>query len=325
MADIVPKVRTCGTPEVHERLLATDATYRQNRATLTEYIATRMRHYADAGVTRKLITIPVVVHVVYNDPKQKVGAAQVRSQITALNKDYRKKNPDVCQVNSDKPGTTHAFQDLAADMGLQFKLAVRDPEGKRTNGVTYTKTNVQSFGTDDKVKFSARGGYDIWPRDSYLNLWVCPLDGNGLLGYAQFPGGPAATDGVVINYLAFGTNGTAKDPFNKGRTATHEIGHWLDLHHLWADGSDNRNCDQSDLVDDTPPQQGPNYKCPKYPHVTCNNNPTGDMFINYMDYVNDACMNMFTAGQLQRVDALFIGPTAPRAALIRSDALTPVK
>jgi hypothetical protein len=130
-----------------------------------------------------------------------------------------------------------------------------------------------------------------------MNLWVCALSG-GLLGYAQFPGGPVATDGVVINYRAFGTTGTAKAPFNKGRTATHEVGHYLNLRHIWGDTPD---CSGSDMVADTPNCAGPNYGAPRFPVVTCNNGPNGDMFMNYMDYVDDTVMVMFTTQQVLRM------------------------
>jgi hypothetical protein len=126
---------------------------------------------------------------------------------------------------------------------------------------------------------------------------VCPLSG-GLLGYAQFPGGPAATDGVVINTLAFGTTGTAQAPFNKGRTGTHEVGHYFNLRHIWGDTPD---CSGSDMVADTPNCAGPNYQSPTGPVVTCNNGPHGDMWMNYMDYVDDTSMFMFTAQQVLRM------------------------
>jgi hypothetical protein len=126
---------------------------------------------------------------------------------------------------------------------------------------------------------------------------VCPL-GGGLLGYAQFPGGPQATDGVVINYLAFGTIGTAQAPFNKGRTATHEIGHYFNLRHIWGDTPD---CSGSDMVADTPNCAGANFGTPAWPHITCNNGPNGDMFMNYMDYTDDAAMFMFTTQQVLRM------------------------
>src|SRR5439155_1096778 len=173
-----------------------------------------------------------------------------------------------------------------------------------TNGITRTATARTSFSDDDGVKSAATGGAAAWPSDRYLNIWVCPL-GGGLLGYAQFPGGPAATDGVVILHSAFGTSGTAAAPFNLGRSATHEVGHWLNLRHIWGD--DGNGCNGSDFVDDTPNQAGPNYGTPVFPHVTCNNGPNGDAFMNYMDYVDDAAMFMFTAGQVARMQACLDG------------------
>jgi hypothetical protein len=286
--------RTCGTMPVHERLLRTNPEYArartesENRA--FEY-RTGRRKLARAGVT----VLPVVVHVVWNKnhAEQNISDAQIQSQIVVLNQDFRKLNPDVS-------GTPANFRPLSADARIEFQLADKDPGGNSTNGITRTQTNSTGFSDDDMVKSAATGGADPWPADKYLNLWVCPLSG-GLLGYAQFPGGPAATDGVVILHSAFGSTGTAAAPFDKGRTASHEIGHWLNLRHIWGD--DGAGCNGSDFVDDTPNQGGPNYGMPAFPHVTCNNGPDGDMFMNYMDYVDDAAMFMFTEGQVIRMQA----------------------
>ena len=171
--------------------------------------------------------------------------------------------------------------------------------------MTRTQTSHDSFGSDDEVKFDSSGGSDAWPRDEYLNIWVCQLSG-GLLGYAQFPGGPAETDGVVITHTGFGTTGTAAAPFDQGRTATHEIGHWLNLRHIWGD--DGTGCSGSDFVDDTPNQGGGNTGKPTFPTISCNNGPNGDMFMNYMDYVDDDAMVMFTEGQITRMHACLDGP-----------------
>jgi hypothetical protein len=241
--------------------------------------------------------IPVVVHVVYKTAAQNISDAQITSQIEVLNRDYRKTNPDVSLTPS-------AFAALAADPRIQFELATQDPNGATTSGIARTKTTRDSFGDDDFMKSASLGGDDAWPSDRYLNIWVCQL-ADSLLGYAQFPGGSAATDGVVILHSAFGTTGTATAPFNLGRTATHEIGHWLNLQHIWGD--DGTGCNGSDYVDDTPNAAGPNYGCPSFPHVTCNNGPDGDMFMNYMDYVNDACMYMFTQGQVARMHTCLDG------------------
>ncbi|WP_347469442.1 zinc metalloprotease [Burkholderia stagnalis] len=291
-----PAQRTCGTMQVHERLLRTDPNYVRNRIASENYHHMSMRGLAVAsrtGVTQ----IPVVVHVVYNTNVQNISDAQVQSQIDVLNRDYRKKNADIGSVPA-------AFLPLAADCRIQFVLASTDPSGGATNGITRTQTNVTGFTDDDKVKAASTGGADAWPATQYLNLWVCQLDG-GLLGYAQFPGGAATTDGVVILHSAFGTVGTAAAPFNLGRTASHEIGHWLNLRHIWGD--DGNGCNGSDFVNDTPNQAGPNYGTPAFPHVTCSNGPNGDMFMNYMDYVDDAAMFMFTAGQVQRMQACLDG------------------
>ena len=139
-------------------------------------------------------------------------------------------------------------------------------------------------------------------------MWVCKLAG-GLLGYAQFPGGPSQSDGVVVTHTAFGDTGTAAPPFDKGRTSTHEIGHWLNLRHIWGDDCPTASqCSGSDLVNDTPNHECPNNGCPSFPHISCNNSPNGDMFMNYMDYTNDDCMFMFTEGQSTRMDATISGP-----------------
>jgi len=244
---------------------------------------------------RALVTIPVVVHVVYNTAEENISDAQIQSQINVLNQDFRKLNADVANT----PG---AFAGLASDSNIEFCLATVDPNGNPTNGVLRVPTTATSFGTNNTVKSSSSGGSNAWNAGKYLNMWVCDISG-GTLGYAQFPGGSASTDGVVIDYLYFGTIGTATAPFNKGRTATHEVGHWLNLRHIWGD--DGTGCTGSDQVTDTPNAAGPNYGCPAFPLVTCSNGPNGDMFMNYMDYTDDACGLMFTNGQKTRAQALF--------------------
>ena len=224
--------------------------------------------------------------MIYNTTSQNISDAQIQSQITVLNQDFRR-------TNADK--TTLWPQ--AADSEIQFCLANVDPNGLSTTGITRTQTSVTSFSTNDAMKFSAQGGKDAWNTSKYLNIWVCNI-GGGILGYAQFPGGgSASTDGVVIGFNYFGTTGTATAPFNKGRTATHEVGHWLNLRHIWGDGP----CGTDDFVTDTPESDAANYGCATG-HVSCG---TVDMVQNYMDYSDDACMNLFTAGQKARMQALF--------------------
>ncbi|MDQ6913388.1 MAG: zinc metalloprotease [Verrucomicrobiota bacterium] len=275
----VPPRRSCGAMAVHMMLLEKYPSFRLAQMRL-EGAAARQHQIGFTAAKTKIVTVKVVVNVVYKTDQQNISDAQIKSQITALNKDYRAMNPDKSQ-------TPTPWKGLVTDARLQFKLVK----------TTRTKTTKNGFGADDKVKKTSTGGIPPTDPKSNLNLWVCALTG-GLLGYAQFPGGPAATDGVVINYLAFGTNGTAQAPYDKGRTATHEIGHYFNLRHIWGDTPD---CSGSDMVADTPNCAGPNFGAPNWPVVTCNNGPNGDMFMNYMDYTDDKAMFMFTAQQVLRM------------------------
>jgi ABC-type taurine transport system substrate-binding protein len=291
-----PQVRRCGTMEVHRRLLSTDPEYARMRDEIENHA---MRYEAgEIGTQRTGVTrIPVVVHVVWNTPAQNISDAQIASQIEVLNRDFRRTNADYIL-------TPAPFLALAADARVEFFLAITAPSGAATSGIERRQTSVVGFDDDNAVKSAATGGMDAWPAANYLNIWVCPL-GNHLLGYAQFPGGPAHTDGVVILHSAFGITGTAAAPFNLGRTSTHEIGHWLNLNHIWGD--DGTGCAGTDNVADTPNQAGFNTGSPTFPHVSCSNGPSGDMFMNYMDYVDDRAMMMFTAGQILRMQACLDG------------------
>ena len=285
-----PKRRQCGTQQVHERLLEMHPAFRERENSIELGIRRSITLGLAQRVTRQLITIPVVVHVVYKTAAEDISDAQVNSQIDVLNQDYAAKNADASTI-------PEAWKGLAGNATIQFALAKKDPSGKATTGITRTKTMRDSFGTGDSVKTKAGGGHPAWAANRYLNLWVCTLSG-GLLGYAQFPGGPVATDGVVINFRAFGTSGTAQAPFNLGRTATHEVGHYFNLRHIWGDTED---CSGTDFVADTPNAIGPNFNTPAFPHVSCSNGPNGDMFVNYMDYVDDVAMFMFTTQQVLRM------------------------
>jgi Pregnancy-associated plasma protein-A len=290
MSPETPKSRTCAHMVVHELLAETQPEYRERRLKAEEQTQKSIESGEATRVTARLLTIPVVVHVIYRRAEENISAAQVRSQISVLNRDFRAKNPDKSKVPA-------VWKSLVIDSNIKFALATKDPDGKRTNGITRTATTVAAFGADNSVKSKAGGGKDPWPTDRYLNVWVCNL-GGGLLGYAQFPGGPRKTDGVVVLYSAFGDKGTVRPPFNKGRTATHEVGHYLGLRHIWGDRND---CTGNDFVVDTPPARQANVGKPRFPHVTCNNGPNGDMFMNYMDYVDDAAMVMFTTQQVLRM------------------------
>jgi len=290
MADNKPSRRMCATAEVHHRLLE-DPEYQRRRA--------RVERFARRAVPLSgIVDIDVVVHVVLQNPTA-VTDAQVYTQIDVLNEDFHVANADIGQVPSVWTG-------LVGDAELRFRLAPVDPAGNKTNGITRTQTAVASFGTNDAVKFAASGGVDAWNTDRYLNFWVCELSG-GVLGYAQFPGGPPDTDGVVILASAFGRGGSARAPFDLGRTATHELGHYFDLRHIWGDRV---ACLGDDLVADTPQHEQPNYGTPAFPQVTCNNMPDGEMFMNFMDYVDDVAMFMFTKLQVSRMRTALAGPRA---------------
>jgi hypothetical protein len=291
----LPRQRSCGTMTVHYQLLTRDLTYASNRRAIENRSLEYARARSGVETATDIKVIPVVVHVVHNpaNSAENISEAQINSQIEVLNLDYRKKNPDIAAIPP-------VFAKLAADARIEFTLATTDPQGNVTNGITRTVTTETKFDIDDRVKSAATGGANPWPSDKYLNVWVCQLSG-GLLGYAQFPGGSSDTDGVVITHTGFGTTGTAAPPFNLGRTATHEIGHWLNLHHIW--GNDGDGCNGSDFVEDTPNQAGFNTGTPTFPHVTCDNGPNGDMFMNYMDYTDDVGMFMFTTGQVLRMQA----------------------
>ena len=253
----------------------------------TEY-ASQTLNARSAGVT-----IPVVVHVVYRTNTENISTAQIESQIAVLNADYNKENTDAVLVPS-------IFKNVAASCGISFQLANVDTNGKPTSGIDRVQTNMATWQTDDAVKNNAQGGVAPWDPTSYLNIWVCNMDG-GVLGYSTFPGMPLATDGVVIDYRCFGTKGTASAPYNLGRTATHEIGHWLNLKHVWGDA----DCGD-DHISDTPTQAHSNEGDPSFPHYsTCGGITTSDMFMNFMDYVNDDAMHLFTQGQKARMLALF--------------------
>lgn len=304
--DEMPPRRLCGTMPIHHQLLEIDPGFRERLLDLERQTTIRQQSSEAAFRVAGPITIPVVVHVVYKTAAQNISDAQIHSQIEVLNRDFRATNPDIADIPP-------VWSGLAADAHIQFALATEDPDGNPTTGITRTSTTKDFFYSEDEdVKFTATGGHDVWAPDRYLNMWVCVIktrrDNSTLLGYAQFPqANRPETDGVVILNRAFGTVGTAAQPYHLGRTATHEIGHWLNLYHIWG-GGDLPTCSDTDNVSDTPNQLGPNYGSPNFPHISCNNGPNGDMFMNYMDYVNDDSMFMFTPQQVARMLATLDGP-----------------
>jgi hypothetical protein len=219
----------------------------------------------------------------YRTAAENISDAQIQSQIDVLNEDFN-------AANSDYNSVPTLFAGDKANVGISFVLET----------INRKSTKKSSWGTRDTMKNGKRGGIDATSPDTKLNMWVCTI-GGGILGYAQFPGGRSNTDGVAIDSKYFGLSGSANAPYNLGRTATHEVGHWMNLRHIWGDA----NCG-NDLVSDTPTHDGPNYGVPAYPHYsTCAGNPV-EMTMNYMDYSDDPGMYMFTNGQKSRMAAIFV-------------------
>ena len=273
-------LRNCATQEVLEAQLKEDPT-----------LALRMNEIEaftkEAILTKRLvngkIVIPVVLNVLYRTSAENISDSQIQSQINVLNKDYT-------ATNSDFSSTPAEFAPVAANIGITFELVK----------IIRKSTTKTSWGTRDAMKSSKKGGIDPTTPSTTLNIWACKI-GNGILGYAQFPGGSLATDGVVIDSKYFGLSANDSYPYNLGRTATHEVGHWMNLRHIWGDSS----CG-NDLVNDTPVAKTSNFGVPAYPYVSLCLPTHNEMTMNYMDYTDDRGMYMFTNGQKTRMSALFV-------------------
>lgn len=277
--------RFCASAEILEQQLATDPM----RARRLQELENKTQQLIENGAAFRMAStwyIPVVVHVVHTNPNI-VTDAQIATQIDVLNKDFSKTNTEL-----SNPSIYLAGYSLANVANCQVRFYLAQTVRKATT--------LASFGTNDGVKRNSAGGSDPVDAGTKMNMWVCDLSG-GLLGYAQFPGGAAATDGVVIDYQGFGTVSTGYSlyaSFNLGRTATHEVGHWLNLRHIWGDA----RCG-NDLVADTPGHDDANGGCPAVNLKSrCASKPL-EQWMNYMDYTDDRCMYMFTAGQKTRMDA----------------------
>ena len=271
--------RGCASHEVHEQQLRENP---ELAAKMQEIERFTQNAITNGRLVNGKIQIPVVVNVLYRTAAENISLTQIQSQIDVLNKDFNATNSDFNQVPT-------VFSGVKANVGISFVL----------DAVYRKSTTKTSWGTRDAMKKSTQGGINPTSPTTKLNLWVCTI-GGGILGYAQFPGGSSATDGVVIDSKYLGTTGTATAPFNKGRTATHEVGHWMNLRHIWGDTT----CG-SDLVSDTTTHNTANYGLPAFPHYsTCSGTPI-EMTMNYMDYTDDAGMYMFSNGQKSRMLAIF--------------------
>lgn len=303
-----PAHRTCGTENLS--------------ADYEIWLQEKIQEYKEAKASGKLAnivyTIPVVVHVIHNGTNvgiaQNISDAQILSQIEVLNEDFRR-------LNTDASNTPPAFVPVAADAEINFCLAQTGPDGLPTTGINRVNRNTMGWTAPPYTMTYVNGTIKpatIWNPNQYLNLWVVPdynSSGFPLLGHATFPAsstlpglnapyGTLTSDGVVIWYKAFGRVGILDPSYDEGRTATHEIGHWLGLRHIWGDSQ----CG-TDYCADTPTQKEENYFCPSYPKLStapCVNSPNGDMFMNYMDYCDDPCMNTFTLDQKTRMHTVML-------------------
>lgn len=282
----VPTLRNCGTEQKVRESLEAHPELVQEHEAHKKYVEELIRENG-GNKTNGVITIPTVIHVVYRTSAQNLSAARIQEQIDILNEDYRRLNPDASQTHAD-------FVSVAGDCSIEFCLATRDPSGNTTDGITRTQTTTSNIGSTNQYYVQA----PIWDRTKYMNIWVCEL-GGGLLGFAYKPGTAGASyDGIVIGYQYFGETG-ASSPYNKGRTTTHEVGHWLGLDHIWGDGG----CGVDDGIADTPESDAANYSC----NLNTTSCGSRDMVQNYMDYTNDGCMNIFTNGQCAVMNSTLSG------------------
>ena len=288
--------KECGTMEYLEYLKTQDPLLEnkmlQNEQALQNWIQT---HPTSKSTKSTIITIPVVVHVVYNNPTENVSTAQILLAIDRINKDFRR-------LNTDTSATPSAFAAVGADCEIEFCLTTIDPNGNATTGITRTPTGISIFDpATNAIKFTSQGGIDAWNTSQYLNLWVCDL--LDINGYGTFPGSPASSDGVVVDFTRISNFTAGMTPFTI-RTATHEIGHWLFLSHIWGNNvAQTSNCGD-DFCNDTPTCSSSTFDCPTFPYNAfnaCNSGANGEMFMNYMDYTD--CRNIFTQDQKTRMIA----------------------
>ena len=275
--------RNCASQDVLAEQLAADPTLAIRMNEIEAFTQNRIsKPNSNFRLVNGKIVIPVVVNVLYRTTAENISDAQIQSQIDVLNKDFTATNPDFANVPAEWSG-------VKANIDITFELV-------KINRKATTKT---SWGTRDAMKSTKKGGLDPTTPTTTLNLWACTI-GGGILGYAQFPGGSTATDGVVIDSKYFGLSSAASAPYNLGRTGTHEVGHWMNLRHIWGDAS----CG-NDLVADTPVAKTANYGVPTYPYASTCLPAHNEMTMNYMDYTDDNGMYMFTNGQKARITAIF--------------------
>ncbi|MEO0403712.1 MAG: M43 family zinc metalloprotease, partial [Bacteroidota bacterium] len=286
------EIKYCGQTEQTQKLFERFHGLERDAEDAAELLDLEEQQFGERGGDEVLI-IPIVFHIIHEGGVENISDDQVYDAVRILNRDMRKQNPDTLNIMDE-------FVDLAADVQIEFRLAQRDPEGNCTKGINRIQSSLTNEGGSDMKELI------FWPRDMYMNVWVCK-DAGGAAGYTFLPGTVnnwwmADQDGIVLLHSYTGSIGTSS--VNRSRTLTHEVGHWLNLPHTWG-GTNNpgvaSNCNDDDGVDDTPQTVG---------WTTCSNNPVScgslDNVENYMEY--SYCSKMFTQGQRSRMrNAAFSG------------------
>ncbi|MBC7425096.1 MAG: T9SS type A sorting domain-containing protein [Bacteroidia bacterium] len=310
-------LQPCGHDLVIKKIEENNPAYRTNRDI---WYNTALQLFDKNSAQRRInrdtlfYTIPVVFHVIYNNAQENLADPYIISQLATLNACFRR-------LNSDTTKTRSRFMPVASDTRIQFVLASTDPSGNPTNGITRTQTSVTEWGNiqqlNDNMKFTSKGGQDGWDPSKYMNIWICdlrdPTYGEVLYGFAYPPDGApnwqnstqpvnSPFSGVVLHYKIVGINNPlANSNYKQGKTAVHEVGHYLGLRHIWGDGTGQsgfNNCAQSDGIDDTPFSSSPTGLCDTMKNSCIEQaNDQPDMIENYMDYSPNTCQNMYTRKQ----------------------------
>ncbi len=283
-------IRTYGTQEYMRKLISNSKETRETIAANERMGTKKKKVYTSKDDGQ--FTLPLVFHLLFNQKKDQPTKSQVTEQVSALNTSFDVKSYKI----KHKADTAAGFSKKVVNTGISFCLANKAPNGKATDGINEVNTSVLRWGFNNNMKFLTSGGQEAWDTKEYINIWVVDL-ADSISGFAQMPGGPGNTDGIVIDKRFFGINGLSKKPYAEGKTLTHLIANYLDVHDLW---NENQDCGD-DLVEDTPIHNAPNFGNYPYKHVsTCDNYPV-EMLTNYMDNTPDSIQSFFTIGQKNRM------------------------